>query len=133
MSKKITLCILSLVMTLGLCIPVFAAEDSSKAPFSFTLTAGGASVPSDRAYKDDTTAAEVYPSTGTVSTSKNVAFRIRNAAGTAATGLYQRDDLMWFAMYYLTGMNSIDYKYLYANAPSTNAAGTVTMSGNWYP
>ncbi len=143
MNKKLISCLCILVFILTIPATAFASGESDifnllktrsdPANFSFSLQRGAASSSTDRAYKDDYTAAEVYPQDGTVSEDDNVAFRVRNAQRESATGLYVREDLEDFSMWYYSGEGEPGYKYLYANAPSYNESQWVSVSGIWYP
>lgn len=142
MKRKLISIICAVTLIMSLVAPIaFATEkttsaitpSSAQATFSFSLQKGADSSSSAAAYKDDYSAAEVYPQDGTISRDNQVAFRVRNDDLSAATGLYVQYDLTTFGMYYYSGSGTPGDKYLYANAPSTNLDNLVSIYGVWYP
>ncbi|MFA9381572.1 MAG: hypothetical protein ACERKO_10990 [Acetanaerobacterium sp.] len=97
MKKMVGLLLVMAVLLSALSVTVSASDS---APFSFALQTGGGSAYTASAYKNDYIQADVYPSSGTVSSSNRVAMRIRTSGGTHASGLYVRSSLSSFAIWY---------------------------------
>lgn len=127
MKKRIMSCI-CLVCIIASMLAVTASA-SDEASFSFTVTSSNGYT-SASAYKNDTTDAEVYPSSGT-NYSYGATYSVRNTSGTTVSGSSTRYNLDSFSLSYKSGYaTSGTYRCLRAIGVSSKS---VSISGVWYP
>lgn len=130
MKKRIIvfLCTLAIIMSLG-AVPAFASVESDGASFDFTLGVGSDPAPSDVAYKNDTTNADVFPN-GFV---QGIAyFRVRDANRVQVSSLASLNDVYHFSLTYNSGQAYPGNKYLYCQNSVTSSGG-LWLFGTWYP